>query len=279
MRRQAHLLTLAGSPYLVMPESVGAYRDFPDHSVLREAGVLNNFNIHYVAAGKGYAETETGVHELRAGDAVLYFPLQRQRYYSSEDEPWDVRWVHFYGEELRDYLVRLGFHQSAVWSLRQREAWESAHLALLEEAEAHQLLRPVRLSMLTYALFSEFVQQAVPVSDVKSAGTDRRILDLLPDMQREACAPFILEDWAARAGVSRHYFCKLFRQAMGFSPMDFVTRCRLQAAKQWLLEHPALPVGRIAEDAGYPSASYFNKRFSEHEGVTPTEYRRLFGKA
>lgn len=279
MQRQAHLLTLSDSPYLIMPESVGAYSDFPTHSVTREAGMLGNFNIHYVAAGRGYAETETGVHELRRGDAVLYFPLQWQRYYSSTDEPWDVRWVHFYGQELRDYLVRLGFLRSAVWSLRRTDAWEAAHMELLEEAEAHQLLRPVRLSMLTYALFSEFVQQAVPMNVSKPAPTDRRIVELLPLMQREACQPFILDEWAERAGVSRHYFCKLFRQAMGISPMDFVTRCRLQMAKQWLLERPDQTVGRIAEDAGYPSASYFNKRFAEHEGVTPTEYRRLFDKA
>lgn len=279
MQRQAHLLTLSGSPYLVMPESVGAYRNFPSHSVTREAGMLGNFNIHYVASGRGYAETETGVHELRRGDAVLYFPLQRQRYYSSMDEPWDVRWVHFYGQELRDYLVRLGFLRSAVWSLRRTDAWEAAHTELLEEAETHQLLRPVRLSMLTYALFSEFVQQAVPMNVTKPAPTDRRIVELLPLMQREACQPFILDEWAERADVSRHYFCKLFRQAMGISPMDFVTRCRLQMAKQWLLERPDQTVGRIAEDAGYPSASYFNKRFAEHEGVTPTEYRRLFDKA
>lgn len=279
MKRQTLLLTLTGSPYLAMPESVGIYRDSPDHAVLREAGMLNNFNIHYVAAGRGYAETESGVHELRRGDAVLYLPLQRQRYYSSADEPWDVRWVHFYGPELRDYLARLGFHRSAVCSLKHTEAWEQAHMELLEEAEAHQLLRPLRLSMLTYALLSEFAQQAVPATGAKAGRTDLRIAELLPDMQREACRPFILEDWAERAGVSRHYFCKLFRQATGLAPMDFITRCRLQMAKQWLLDRPAHTIGRIAEEAGYPSASYFNKRFVEHEGVTPTEYRRLFGKA
>lgn len=278
MKRQAHLLTLTDSPYLVMPESVGVYRDEADHTVMREAGMWNNFNIHYVAAGRGYAETETGLYELRRGDAVLYFPLDRQRYYSSEDDPWDVRWVHFYGEDFRSYLVRRGFLQSVVCSLRQTDGWEAAHAELLDEAEASQLLHPVRLSMLTYALVTEFAQQAVPMTGAKPERADPRIVELLPQMQRAACQPFVLEEWAERAGVSRHYFCKLFRQAMGFSPMDFVTRCRLQMAKQWLLERPDHAIGRIAEDAGYPSASYFNKRFAEHEGVTPTEYRRLFGK-
>lgn len=71
--RQTVLLTLQDIPYFCYPESVGLYVDHPEHTVLREAGALNNFNIHYVAAGKGYVEVDGVVHELRAGQAVLYF--------------------------------------------------------------------------------------------------------------------------------------------------------------------------------------------------------------
>jgi AraC-like DNA-binding protein len=95
-------------------------------------------------------------------------------------------------------------------------------------------------------------------------------------MQQEAAEPFILEQWSERAGVSPHYFCKLFRSAMEMTPMDFITRCRLQMAKQWLLERKDTNIGQIAADVGYPSVSYFNKRFMEHEGMTPTVYRKLY---
>jgi AraC-like DNA-binding protein len=60
--------------------------------------------------------------------------------------------------------------------------------------------------------------------------------------------------------------------------MDFITLCRLQAAKQWLLERKETTIREIAMDAGYPSVSYFNRRFLQHEGVTPTAYRQLYGK-
>lgn len=108
MMRQTVLLTLQDIPYFCYPESVGHYMDHVQHAVLREAGALNNFNIHYVASGKGYVEVDGVVHELRAGQAFLYFPQQRQHYYSSEDDPWDVRWVHFYGERLHDYMIERG---------------------------------------------------------------------------------------------------------------------------------------------------------------------------
>ncbi|MGM1045926.1 AraC-type DNA-binding protein [Paenibacillus uliginis N3/975] len=276
MKRQIHLLTLPQMPFFCFPESVGIYRDEPDHYVFRKAGALNNFNIHYVASGKGYVEIDNQVYELGPGEAVLYLPMQIQHYYSSEDDPWDVRWVHFYGSGLQNYFIERNFHKSQLWSIRQQAAFELAHEALLREAETNRMLDLTHLSTLTYALLAVFVQQASPLSRSKLHTSGKRILELLPMMQQEAAQPFVLEEWAERLGVSTYYFCKLFRNVMEMTPMDFITRCRLQMAKQWLLERKDITIGQIAVDAGYPSVSYFNKRFMEHEGMTPSEYRRLF---
>jgi AraC-like DNA-binding protein len=279
MRRQVHFPTILEQPYFCFPWSVGRYADMPDHSVTREAGSLGNFNIHVVAAGKGYIETEGKRYELRRGDAFLYFPMSAQRYYSSEDEPWDVRWVHFYGsEQLTAHLLERRMHRSAVWTLRQPSVWEELHEQLLDESERYKMLRPTRLSAYTYAVVADFVAQAEPLTENTAAGAGafERIVRLLPAMQKKACEPFLLEEWAAAAGVSTYYFCKLFRKATRMTPMEFITRCRLQTAKQWLLERKEAAIGTIARDAGYPSVSYFNKRFLEYEGMTPSQYRKLF---
>ncbi|OMF27167.1 AraC family transcriptional regulator [Paenibacillus sp. FSL H8-0548] len=277
MQRQSHLLTLPQNPFFIFPESVGNYWDQPDHHTLRLADSLNNFNIHFVVSGKGYVEWDGVVHTLEAGEAVLYFPLQRQHYYSSEDDPWDIRWVHFYGTGLQDYMIERGFHKSQLWTIRQPAAWEQVHEELLVEAESYRMLHPTKLASLTFAILAVFVEQAVPISGSKASNAGNRILELLPLLQQEAAQPFILEYWAEQAGVSPHYFCKLFRSVMEMTPMDFITRTRLQMAKQWLLERKEVNIGQIASDAGYPSVSYFNKRFMEHEGMTPTVYRKLYG--
>ncbi|QJC52608.1 AraC family transcriptional regulator [Paenibacillus albicereus] len=276
MQRQAHLLTLPEQPYFILPESVGAYRDYPEHEVVRESGALNNFNIHFVVSGKGYVRTEAGLQELTQGQAVLYFPHSAQQYGSSKDDPWEVRWIHFYGGRLRDYMIERGFHQNLLWKLRQPLAWIEAHQALLEEAETSSMTRPALLSTLAYGVLAEFVQQAVPLGSPSASPAEERILSLLPLLEEEAAKPFVLQEWAERAGVSPHYFCRLFKGALDMTPSGFVTRARLQRAKQWLLERREANIGEIAEEAGYPSASYFNKRFQEHEGMTPTEYRKLF---
>ncbi|MFC0214966.1 AraC family transcriptional regulator [Paenibacillus chartarius] len=286
MKRQTHFPTLLDQPYFCFPESVGRYTDSPEHSVFREAGTLNNYNIHFVSAGKGFVQAEGKTYELRRGDAVLHFPMSRQHYYSSQDEPWDVRWLHFYGgEPLHAYMLGRMMNRSPIWRLRQPSAWEERHDELLLEAERSKLLYPTSLSELTYGLIAEFVAQAEPSGGsgaASSAASDdafERIVRLLPVMQAEACEPFTLEAWAAQAGVSTYYFCKLFRKATQMTPLEFITRCRLQAAKQWLLERKEAAIGAIARDAGYPSISYFNKKFLEYEGMTPSQYRKLYERS
>ncbi|MCQ4086481.1 AraC family transcriptional regulator [Saccharibacillus sp. JS10] len=276
MNRQKVWLTLKRQAYFCLPESVGHYSHQPEHHVKREEGASNNFNIHYVASGKGYVEIDGTVHELRSGQAVLYFPLQKQHYYSSEDDPWDIRWIHFYGDRLHDYMIERGFHRHSLWTLRQSSNWEQAHLELLDEAQRDQMLHQSRLSTLTYGVLAEFVHQAVPLKKTRMGKAENRILNLLPQMQSQACEPFLLSDWSKQAGVSDYYFCKLFKTLMEMTPMEFITRSRLQMAKQWLLEHPDRNIGQIAEDAGYPSVSYFNRQFRASENKTPTEYRKLY---
>ncbi|KPV58824.1 AraC family transcriptional regulator [Paenibacillus sp. A3] len=275
MRRQSFLPTLNEHEYLLLPESVGWYKD-PEHEVLRKAGALNNFSIHLIVDGKGYLETDGQQHTLHRGDAFLYFPLQSQRYYSSKDDPWEVRWVHFYGKTLKEFLLERGIGPKPLWKIPQWKPLEQALADLLEELEQNGFWQLTRVSTLTYAILAEFVTQAVPWSEARSPEADNRISELLPEMQRDACLPFDLQHWADRAGVSSYYFCRLFKKATHLTPMTFITLCRLQNSKQWLLEQPQLTVKEIAERAGYPSVSYYNKRFLEQEGMTPTEYRQLY---
>lgn len=273
IRRHVYFPTLSEPTLFCFPESVGRYSSFPDHEVFRHPGALNSFSIHVVVEGSGYVESAGTVHSLTAGDAFLYFPDDEQRYYSSREEPWDVRWIHFYGSKLRELLIEGGFHRSTIWTLKRRAEWEQWHQTLLEEAELHKLLHATRLSTMTYALIAEFMSQAIPLTANKGTEVTDRIAQLLPFIQQQAHLPFDLPEWASKSGVSVYYFCRLFRKLTQMTPMEFVTLCRLQNAKQLLLEKVDWPVKKISAMSGYTNASYFNKRFFEQEGMTPTEYR------
>jgi len=277
MQRQSMLPTLQSSVYFIFPESVGFYYEMPQHIVERPNG-FNSYSLHFIVSGKGYVEIEGKVYPLHKGDAFLYVPLLKQHYYSSVDDPWEIRWVHFYGDKLKEFLFEHGFFH-IVWTLHRWSELEEAYKDLLTEAEDYGILHPSKLSALTYTILAEFMSCAIPQTANRGIESKDRIMNLLPVMRQKACQPFLLKEWANQVGVGAHYFCKLFRKSTSMTPVSFITLCRMQVAKQLLIEQTEMNIKDIANQAGYISASYFNEQFLKHEGMKPSEYRNLFVKS
>ena len=65
----------------------------------------------------------------------------------------------------------------------------------------------------------------------------------------------------------------LFRSRTGKGVNEYLTAVRHEAAKR-LIREGRLNLSTIAERCGYSSIHYFSRRFSQLEGMTPSEYAR-----
>ncbi|WP_276354344.1 response regulator transcription factor [Cohnella caldifontis] len=104
------------------------------------------------------------------------------------------------------------------------------------------------------------------------------------DVQRNilAAADYIREHYAeeislnsvsTRFFITSTYFSSMFKEVIGENFLEFLTRIRMEHAKE-LLEHSALKVGQIGERVGYADSRYFSKLFKKQTGLMPTEYRQ-----
>ena len=82
-----------------------------------------------------------------------------------------------------------------------------------------------------------------------------------------------LPEIAARLGVTDRHLRRIFAQAHGVTPIDYLTTRRLLLAKQ-LLTDTAMPVTQVALASGYASLRRFNAAFSERYRMSPTALRR-----
>ena len=82
-----------------------------------------------------------------------------------------------------------------------------------------------------------------------------------------------LVDAANHVFLSPSYFCRLFKQYVGKTFKDYLTRLRLAEAKRLMLQ-PGLSIKDIAKNVGYPDARYFSYVFKKHEGLSPSNYQR-----
>jgi AraC-like DNA-binding protein/ligand-binding sensor protein len=77
---------------------------------------------------------------------------------------------------------------------------------------------------------------------------------------------------AKAVNTSTFYFCKMFKRATGLNFTDYLSRVRIEKAKNLLL-NPNLRISEIAYEVGFQSLTHFNRVFKKIVGQSPTEYR------
>jgi len=82
-----------------------------------------------------------------------------------------------------------------------------------------------------------------------------------------------LEEVANVVGISKTQMSKLFRNKVGIRYIDYLTKLRMEKAKQ-LLEETELSVKSILLDVGYIDKTNFSKKFKEYYGVNASSYRK-----
>lgn len=74
-------------------------------------------------------------------------------------------------------------------------------------------------------------------------------------------------------GISKNYFCSLFKQETGENFLNYVTKMKIQRAK-YLLKEKNMRIYEVCNYLGYVDTTYFSKLFKKYCGITPHEYKK-----
>jgi transcriptional regulator GlxA family with amidase domain len=88
---------------------------------------------------------------------------------------------------------------------------------------------------------------------------------------------FSLETPAKRAGMSLRNFIRRFKEATGDTPLIYLQKLRVAAAKR-LLESNHRTMQEVSDAVGYQDVAFFRSLFQRHTGVSPSAYRERFGE-
>ncbi|HEY1262263.1 MAG TPA: helix-turn-helix domain-containing protein [Terriglobales bacterium] len=119
-------------------------------------------------------------------------------------------------------------------------------------------------------------QSGFAIVPLKTEHTDDNISNAQEWMHRNFQRNFPLEDPARRVGMSLRNFVRRFKQATGDSPLIYLQKLRVAAAKR-MLEGNHRSMQEISDAVGYQDAAFFRKIFQRHTGVSPSGYRERFG--
>lgn len=102
----------------------------------------------------------------------------------------------------------------------------------------------------------------------------RKIIDVIRFVDRNYNNQITLDDACAICGISKCYFCRLFKELTGSSFTEYLNFVRLNYVERELSSTDK-SISEIAFDSGFTSIQYFNRTFKKYKKCTPKAYRKM----
>lgn len=100
-----------------------------------------------------------------------------------------------------------------------------------------------------------------------------QIKEALRRIRADYAKPLTLGELAAETGMVPRYFCRVFREVTGRTPIDYLNYYRVERAAELLCDSPE-SVTEIALSCGFDDPGYFTRTFRRYKGCTASGFRK-----
>ena len=239
----------------INPRICGMQKCAPSHEygpAVRDCHLL-----HYVLRGSGIFRRGDTTHTVHAGEIFVIRPDEITLYRADAADPWEYIWVGF---DCSDTFAAL--LQNDVIPCPGAQAIFQRIIGFRDE--------PMNTWLVCAQLYELFAKLAVTQGQT-GENTQRYVSQAINYIESNYPLTLRVESIAAGLGLSRNYFCRLFKSATGFSPQEYIVSFRLSKAAQFLTEYGMSP-GEAARQVGYPDIYSFSRMFSRKYGMPPGRY-------
>ena len=242
-------------------------------------------------------------YTLSHGDMAIIKPDTPHSFWTDDENPGDIIWVHFdlepmddsdwlytlyntperyaklfsnnlhYPEHIRPQAVigedfRLPDLLHITSTDEAENILRTLHKAFVRKDPLFPLVSKIQLLNLLMLVFS----QSKGVYNLKEENAwfvDRIKRYISTNYYKKLSMDII----SSSVHLSADYCGRLFRKQTGQTVIEYLNEVRINRAKKMLLDED-LSVGQVAEMAGLKRGSYFNMVAKKHTGMTPVQLRR-----
>ena len=228
--------------------------------------------------GAGRGHLDGAAWSLRGGQGVLLPPGRPHDYAADLESPWTIIWFHFTGAWADEYVRILGGagrpRKFMVHNIGMMiEAFEECYRYVLGGYTDADL---VGLST-SFSRFIGLCRTLQQPANLRRRCSQDKVLRTIRFMRENLSRSLSLEELARTAGLSIPHYSAMFKRQMNCSPIEFLTRLRLQKACE-RIEHSDDTIAEIGYAVGYGDPLYFSRVFRRHMGATASEYRSRIGR-
>jgi AraC-like DNA-binding protein/mannose-6-phosphate isomerase-like protein (cupin superfamily) len=270
--RYLHTPSAFARNHLLYIQEAGQLRSQSRH--ISKRSHLESYLFFIVLSGRGTVTIGNTCEELHAGDHVFLDCRNPYAHESSDEEPWELLWVHFNGNAMEGYYSYFLRHQRpAIF----HPPGPSPFPALIEQILTLEQLRSANRELLENELLHRLVTQLLTIS-LKNTGPSEtstllKLQEIRHYLDEHYTEKISLDELANRFYISKYHMSREFKKAFGTTLVNYLTAQRITKAKE-MLRFTDQQIESIAHSCGIEDNSYFNKVFQKAEGITPREYRR-----
>lgn len=238
----------------------------------------NHFLFHYVISGTGVlmandSNGNTQTYSVKSMQGFMIFPDQITTYYADKEMPWEYVWIEFDGLRVKSFLEVAGLTQESpiyrAKSKNLREEMMKEMLYIVHNSESS----PFHLIGHLYLFLDYLARSSASIKlNQGSQLRDFYIHEALAYIEHNFQNDISVEDIAKVCGLNRTYFGKIFKEAVGKTPQEFLLNYRMVKATEFL-KLTQLSISDIGQAVGYENQLHFSRAFKNIYGISPREWR------
>ncbi|WP_167607714.1 AraC family transcriptional regulator [Maribellus sediminis] len=247
---------------------IGFYPNAKNHFRRRKKGI-NEHILIYCIDGSGSIQVSDTIFELKPNSFFIIRAHEIHKYWSSDDFPWSIYWLHFGGKKSRYFEIFfdkvIQIEQSNRSRIDDRLSLFNEILTALESGFSAENINYANMC-LNSLLASFFYIETYRL--VKGYHNPNKVDQAIIYMQKNLNKFLTIKEIASHVELSESHFSKIFRNKTGSSPLDYFINLKLQEAIR-LLTNQSLKIKEVAFKLGYSDPYYFTRIFSKHIGSSP----------
>lgn len=270
-------------------QEVGSLTAIKPHTSKREK--LQSYLCFMVEDGEGELVYEGKKYELKTGDVVF---IDCRKVYSHSTglnpntELWSLRWCHFYGPSMpaiyAKYCERGGLPVIRGTDVARgddmgRGADVSQYSTIISDiytlASSSDYIRDMRINGKLNDLLTLLMESSWHRGNSSNAPKKMDISSVKSFLDEHYKEKLSLESVASHFFIDKHYLARLFKEHYGVTLVTYLQQVRITHAKR-MLRFTDKSIEEIGLECGIGELNYFSRVFKKLEGVSPSEFRRVW---
>ena len=227
-----------------------------------------DYYLLYVKDGRLTLFLPNGERVMTGGEFVIIPPRTQYSYSNKEHGKIDYLYLHFTGSAVEERLEEYGIRKfPEVNKTEPGNTVITRFQGIFDACVKQDEFRKRELSVLLERLLISLARR------ISGTRSNKGTYNAISYIMNHYGEKITLAELAKTENLSISRFCAVFKEKMGISAVDFITKTRLSAACELLL-NTDYTIGEISEKVGFSDSHFFSKTFAKRIGQSPSEYRK-----